>query len=193
MLRGSQYRPSTPKRLRRPFDMALCSKCKVGEQRNSGNTWCNACRQEWARANYAKKAGVTRATPCIKCGGAGPFKRGLHHTCAACESAARRLAYSANSNGLADKAKAYSKGQSPRARKDNSLRYHYGISILEFDAMLEAQHGLCAICDKSGLVRGLLCSPCNKGLGHFKDDSIVMRRALAYLTKLRVAPAKKEG
>lgn len=32
-----------------------------------------------------------------------------------------------------------------------------------------------------GHVRGVLCAPCNKGLGHFRDDPVRMAKALAYL------------
>lgn len=32
-----------------------------------------------------------------------------------------------------------------------------------------------------GHVRGVLCAPCNKGLGHFRDDPARMAKALAYL------------
>lgn len=185
--------------------LPLCSKCKLNPRRTGGSPWCNTCRGECARANYAKKAATTRDVPCIKCGGDGPFMRGMKRVCKACESAARKLAYAANTGGFADRARAASREMPQRARKDNSLRYHYGITIDDFDALLKSQNGLCAICEcrltsphvdhchKSGQVRGLLCSPCNKGLGHFKDDPLVIRRALAYLTKLRVAPAKKEG
>lgn len=87
------------------------------------------------------------------------------------------------------------------------LRYKYNISLGDFFAMKESQKGLCKICksileisDESclrtkkvavdhchatGQVRGLLCSMCNKGLGHFKDDVNVLQAAVEYLDEFR--------
>ena len=78
----------------------------------------------------------------------------------------------------------------------NSRHYHlqqrFGIGVDEFDAMVEAQGGLCPICKKraavhvdhdhrTGKVRAILCEPCNGGLGQFKDDPERIRRAIEYL------------
>jgi hypothetical protein len=61
--------------------------------------------------------------------------------------------------------------------------------------MRVAQSDLCAICSTSiaesvhvdhdhatGKVRALLCPPCNKGLGHFRDDPALLLAAATYLT-----------
>jgi hypothetical protein len=77
------------------------------------------------------------------------------------------------------------------------LKKRYGISIEEYDALLEAQDGVCAICGggtngkvdqfcvdhdhESGVVRGLLCNKCNVGLANFKDDNNLLRNAARYL------------
>lgn len=56
------------------------------------------------------------------------------------------------------------------------------------------QDGLCAICRlkvptdvdhsaKTGHVRGLLCRPCNLGLGMFADNPSRMQAAIAYLNR----------
>lgn len=82
----------------------------------------------------------------------------------------------------------------------------YGIDIDEYDEMVEAQGGGCAICraplDAAGVrfaidhdhtccagevscgdcIRGILCPNCNRGLGLFKDDIQQLRMAIAYLS-----------
>lgn len=70
----------------------------------------------------------------------------------------------------------------------------YGLTIDEFDEMVERQAGLCLICSlplevnphldhdhETGEVRGVLCAMCNKGLGHFRDSEELLLSALAYL------------
>ena len=80
-----------------------------------------------------------------------------------------------------------------------NLQRKYGISPVEFDAMLEAQGGRCAICPTStpganrrwnvdhdkvtGKVRMILCHKCNVGLGLFDHDVTRMQAAIDYLTK----------
>lgn len=38
-------------------------------------------------------------------------------------------------------------------------------------------------CHMAGRLRGLLCDPCNKGLGFFRDDPKRLRSALRYLKR----------
>src|SRR5437016_9281213 len=65
----------------------------------------------------------------------------------------------------------------------------------EYETMLEAQGGVCAICKEkpkgsrlavdhlagTDNVRGLLCNRCNLGLGHYKDDPDLLKAAIEYL------------
>lgn len=70
---------------------------------------------------------------------------------------------------------------------------------------MSVQDGLCAICKApetpepkgnlhvdhdhtSGRVRGLLCFPCNAGLGSFKDDIERLEAAIEYLKMYASAP-----
>lgn len=68
------------------------------------------------------------------------------------------------------------------------------IPLGTYDRLLREQGGVCAICGgfferplnidhchTTGVVRGLLCSPCNHGLGCFKDDLTRLARAMKYL------------
>ncbi|MGY1623043.1 endonuclease VII domain-containing protein [Geodermatophilus sp. SYSU D00965] len=92
------------------------------------------------------------------------------------------------------------RGKASREKIGGSRTYHlsrrYGISAAEADLMLEAQDGLCAICNtasaahvdhdhETGRVRELLCFNCNGGLGQFKDDPDVLRAAAGYVERHR--------
>lgn len=79
---------------------------------------------------------------------------------------------------------------------DYHRKYRYGLEPDEYQAMLEEQYGLCAICQKkpaehvdhdheSGAVRGLLCFNCNGGLGQFRDRVDILKKAIAYLERTR--------
>lgn len=86
----------------------------------------------------------------------------------------------------------------PRQNKDAKLRRVYGITLAQYENMLTAQNGKCAICQKSserldvdhchttGKIRGLLCVDCNyRLLGLVQDDSERLRRAADYVDRAR--------
>lgn len=79
-----------------------------------------------------------------------------------------------------------------------SLLKTYGLTPETFDAQVRAQGGRCGVCaDLATLVvdhdhartdphfRGLLCSPCNTGLGSFRDSPERLEAAIAYLKRPR--------
>lgn len=83
-----------------------------------------------------------------------------------------------------------------RKQRDTYYRRTFGISADEFDAILEAQGGGCAICGErptrvaslhldhcheTGKVRGICCRSCNQGLGQFRDDPALLEAAARYL------------
>lgn len=102
-----------------------------------------------------------------------------------------------------DRAKnyAYTAAWKKEARKEDpafwalQMRlYQYRLTLDQFHALSEAQDFQCAICDSeepltidhdhaSGKVRGLLCKPCNFGIGIFKDDPSRCRAAIKYLER----------
>lgn len=79
----------------------------------------------------------------------------------------------------------------------------FGLTPDQFNEMLEAQGGACAICERpekvvdsrngrvkslavdhdheSGAVRGLLCQNCNKGIGNLGDSADTLIAAAMYL------------
>jgi hypothetical protein len=85
----------------------------------------------------------------------------------------------------------------------NGLKTTHGITLEEYERMLEAQKHVCAICGRtehrrstsssdkfrlavdhdhgSAKIRGLLCSMCNHAVGYLDDSPELLRRAIAYL------------
>jgi hypothetical protein len=73
----------------------------------------------------------------------------------------------------------------------------YGLSVEDYMNLQRAQNFTCALCStedpggvgdfhvdhchETGVVRGLLCYHCNTGLGKFKDNPEVLRRAATYI------------
>ena len=74
----------------------------------------------------------------------------------------------------------------------------YGINLKEYQELLDKQGGCCAVCSSSGSgktsdrlvvdhchstgrVRGLLCWPCNIGIGMFKDREDLLVTVTDYL------------
>ena len=94
------------------------------------------------------------------------------------------------SNGVARK-------QTPERAWAYSLKRLYGITVEEYQTLLEKQKGTCALCDKtpedngrrlcvdhdhsSGVIRGLLCLYCNKYVVGRHRDADLLRRVADYL------------
>lgn len=91
-------------------------------------------------------------------------------------------------------------------RREWQLKKKYDFEIGEFEAWWITFKGKCGICDiklerstatrgqssvsvvvdhdhKTDRVRGLLCGNCNKGLGHFKDNSEILRKAIIWVSE----------
>jgi hypothetical protein len=92
-----------------------------------------------------------------------------------------------------------------RTAKEQFLWTQWRMTPAQYDALVQAQGGVCAICEKPetlvrfgevdrlsidhchiGMrVRGLLCANCNNGLGRFCDDPAILRKAADYLERQR--------
>lgn len=95
-----------------------------------------------------------------------------------------------------DRARAEKKAarRDPMKDRESKLKANYGITLQQYDAMLEAQDGVCAIClapetrsvygelprlvvdhnHATGRVRGLLCASCNGRLGAIDDEQYML-------------------
>jgi len=79
-----------------------------------------------------------------------------------------------------------------------ALKHKYGITVEQYDSMLESQGGVCASCGlgevrketenlavdhdhKTGQVRALLCQKCNTALGLLDDDPLKISALLEYI------------
>jgi hypothetical protein len=82
-----------------------------------------------------------------------------------------------------------------RQRAGHLMR-KFGMTIEQYEAMLEAQGGGCFICGRplrddislhvdhdhsTGKVRGILCFRCNNALADFQENTQLLRKAIGYL------------
>lgn len=130
---------------------------------------CTRCGQEKPLASFAK----------------GSDRFGKSHRCMQCNADRLRQWRSTEQGSQVHK----------RANRRGSLRRYYGMTIETYERMAAEQGGRCAICRQrpmkkdlnvdhdhvTGQIRRLLCGPCNRGLGQFKDNPEFIRRAAEYL------------
>lgn len=92
-----------------------------------------------------------------------------------------------------NKKEEYKKREKKRLR-ERHLKTNYNLSINDYNYMFYKQNGRCAICEKeaklvvdhnhkTGEVRELLCTQCNAGIGHLKEDIFIMQEAINYILR----------
>lgn len=160
------------------------------DRRMSAETCSEACSTALGnhrKAQAQREAVAAARPPCRYCGGPIPSQRRANSVF--CSSECKQKA-----SNLRQRFPTRQANSSPAYMR----KYLYGLTQEQFEAMLEAQGGRCAICrtdtpggrdnrwhvdhcHATGKVRGLLCNGCNIGLGHFKDDPERLLAAVAYL------------
>ncbi len=125
--------------------------------------------------------------PCKLCGAP---RTGFRSRCDKCHAAKRRTEYDYE------------------FERDKHLRHKYGLTLEDYNRILEFQGGVCAICKRSesikkkrakgsafsgvqplsvdhchttGKIRGLLCGRCNTAVGLLENDKRFLRSAHKYL------------
>lgn len=180
----------------------FCSKCGKQRDHHGAKGLCHGC---YERARYAERklrtGGWSQKYPaCTLCGESARPHAG-HGFCYRCN--ARK-----NYDPITHRLYIYR----------HKLKTKYKISMTEYNEMLTAQDGVCAICrkresrlvkeknavmvvqrlsvdhdHKTGKIRGLLCSKCNRALGYFDDCLENLAAAFAYLREHKSEESAKTG
>lgn len=191
-----------------------CSDCKVSKPLDSfprarsrpdgRGIYCSSCYAVRYRAHRVKKAAAEGRTVIAR----QVVPEGSAY-CPACLTVKRLDEFGRNA-GARNGRTSYCKPCHNAKTKENAERlyggqrtYHlkrrYGVTAAEVDAMIEAQGGVCALCQerepqhvdhdhRTGAVRGVLCSCCNQGLGNFRDRADLLREGAAYLQRTTDQP-----
>ena len=100
----------------------------------------------------------------------------------------------------------------PDYNHSRNLQRRYGLSVDEYQTLLANQNFACPICEveisntieykgkrpvavdhnhETGDVRGILCSMCNLMLGHARENTSILYRAIVYLSERGAYASKK--
>jgi len=119
------------------------------------------------------------------------IKDGLSYRCIKCDDKARAKWLKDNP----EKARESARGR--------NIKIKYGINKKDYEILLKEQRNRCAICrtktprtlnnlsfcidhcHKKNIIRGLLCSICNRILGLLKDNIKILYKMIEYLNKHR--------
>ena len=127
--------------------------------------------------------------------------RGRHYSCKACCAEYARTDHAkalarAKQRCYIDKLKELEPEKLKARTRRYSLKKLYGLTVEGFDAIVEGQCGLCAICGdplgeglsvhvdhdhNTGAVRSVLCHFCNVGLGAFRERPDILYSAIEYI------------
>lgn len=150
---------------------------------------CSSCRREKPQSDFHKDVsrsdGLSNRCKRCRC----KYPETIQKRCVAC--------------GDIFTASGQRKAQKYCGRTCQQLHIRYGIDEYKYEDLLISSNYKCAICGEeekivdartgkiyelsidhchdSGKVRGILCGNCNAGIGHFKDDIGILKRAILYL------------
>ncbi len=150
---------------------------------------CEACGGEKEEHDFRLRKSVTT---------------GLHYrgkVCRACHQATGMVWRRKNP----DRVRVYNvtaKAKNPEDNKRRAIESHFrrkfGLTVVERDAMIAAQGGVCPICGTdtprgkgwcvdhchtTGKIRAILCQPCNLVLGHAAESPGTLLKAIEYLER----------
>jgi hypothetical protein len=160
------------------------------------NTPCHGSHRkasEMPRGSLPQTRQLSIEKKCSKCGkwklfsafgdlnGKGRAVDGKSGVCRQCRNSDAGVAYHRN----------------PERTRAHRLRAFYNMTPADYQALVEKQHGFCAIClekpthrkldgdhdHATGAVRGLLCNKFNGGMGLLRDSPEILAAAIEYLQR----------
>lgn len=175
----------------------ICLRCETPQTGGNRRKYCDECRvlikRERGAEDYQKHKDKRDAQISVWRKAKGPeyererYRRMFERDPEAVRARARKrsLAYHHRNR---DK-------QNAKIRARRMVR-NFGITVAQYDEMLEKQGGVCAICGQAcssgrrlaidhdhetGRVRALLCGNCNNGMGKFLENPDLLRKAANYI------------
>ncbi len=162
-----------------------------------------------ALVKHCKKCGAVKALDDFY--GEKGGRDGKRPECKSCTSARRKEWYAKNRQREIARVKAWQQDNPERLKawreknrdrrleqlREIHLRNKFGLTPDEYDGILDAQLGVCALCTSpptpgislhvdhdhgTGEIRGLLCVRCNNAIGLLRENPDLMRRAARYVT-----------
>lgn len=141
---------------------------------------CQVKRGDRKPAKPYSKIAYSKTHTCAEC--VVPYEAASLHSKYCSTTCRRQAAYARKEAASADKAKDGMYNASRARLKHVLLKTQTVCALCETDLLaLSPRNVHVDHSHTSGKIRGLLCSNCNLGLGHFKDSIPALERAIAYL------------
>jgi Recombination endonuclease VII len=166
--------------------------CKASRSKHKVGPYCIPCYAEWRVENKKRRGILPKRRPRIE----------GKKFCPTCKEDKNVNEFHKN-GARRDGRDPHCKPCNKRPQLNRMLKHAYGISLEEYEAMVEAQNGLCKLCEQAetfihfgrvarlsvdhdhdtGEIKGLLCNSCNVALGHLQilRKKKLLKKAIAYL------------
>jgi hypothetical protein len=129
----------------------------------------------------------------------------LQYNCIPCSKEAAKKSYESDKSKVICRSARWRAKNPERVQEigyKTRLKKNFGMTLEDYNEILESQNGKCLICEssgrggrskrfqlfvdhchKTGKVRGLLCMKCNSAIGYFDEDIARMKSAISYLER----------
>lgn len=164
------------------------------EAARESHAWCGLCRQvRQRRAAAGQPQPEVRPRACLGCGAVWTPRVATARRCASCRKAHRNAQQREWNGKPENRARKNALHRQRRYARAHELA-KFGLTIEGFEEMVADRDGRCDICRRkrqlcvdhdhqTGLLRGLLCRPCNRALGLLGDTIDSVGSAVAYMEK----------